>query len=127
MNAIPGQSGFWPSKIACRSNVRDPEQTTDSALYILHNISYTVLMCTRDTVRGGMIAGGLWVDRRHRLASRHQPRRRRDCLGDLVQVDGSDHAWFENRGERCTLLAFVTSESAFDYFRATRSYCLLQR
>src|SRR5664279_6380405 len=90
---------------------------------------------SRETLRGWMIADGLWVDRRHRLASPHQPRRRRDCLGELVQIDGSEHAWFEDRGETCTLLAFVddatsrlmqlrfvASESAFDYFRATRCY-----
>jgi hypothetical protein len=82
-----------------------------------------------------MIADGLWIDRRHRLPSPHQPRRRRDCLGELVQIDGSEHAWFEDRGPTCTLLAFVddatsrlmalrfvTSESAFDYFRTTRAY-----
>jgi len=82
-----------------------------------------------------MIADGLWQDRRHRLPSPHQPRRRRDCLGELVQIDGSEHAWFEDRGAPCTLLAFVddatsrlmqlrfvTSESAFDYFRTTRAY-----
>jgi hypothetical protein len=52
-----------------------------------------------------------------------------------VQIDGSEHAWFEARGDMCTLLAFVddatsqlmqllfvASESAFDYFRATRAY-----
>jgi Winged helix-turn helix len=92
-------------------------------------------LVSRETLRGWMIADGLWVDRRHRLASPHQPRRRRDCLGELVQIDGSEHAWFETRGETCTLLAFVddatsrlmqlrfvASESAFDYFRATRAY-----
>ena len=93
--------------------------------------------CTisRETLRGWMIADGLWTDRRHRLPSPHQPRRRRDCLGELVQIDGSEHAWFEDRGAMCTLLAFVddatsrlmllrfvVSESAFDYFRATRGY-----
>ena len=62
---------------------------------------------SRETLRGWMIADGLWVDRRHRLASPHQPRRRRECLGELVQIDGSEHAWFEDRGEVCTLLAFV--------------------
>src|SRR5271168_1314519 len=92
-------------------------------------------LVSRETLRGWMIADGLWVDRGHRLASPHQPRRRRDCLGELVQIDGSEHAWFETRGETCTLLAFVddatsrlmqlrfvASESAFDYFRATRVY-----
>src|ERR1700686_596369 len=88
-----------------------------------------------ETLRQWMMADGLWVDRRHKLPSPHQPRRRRECLGELVQIDGSEHAWLENRGEMCTLLAFVddatsrlmqlrfvASESAFDYFRATRDY-----
>jgi hypothetical protein len=56
-------------------------------------------------------------------------------LGELVQIDGSEHAWFEDRAEKCTLLAFVddatgrlmhlrfvASESTFDYFRSTRCY-----
>ena len=60
-----------------------------------------------ETLRQWMIADGLWVDRRHRLPSPHQPRRRRECLGELVQIDGSEHAWFEDRGPVCTLLAFV--------------------
>jgi hypothetical protein len=90
---------------------------------------------SRETLRGWMIADGLWQDRRHRLPSPHQPRRRRDCLGELVQIDGSEHAWFEDRGPPCTVLAFVddatsrlmqlrfvTSESTFDYFRTTRAY-----
>jgi hypothetical protein len=88
-----------------------------------------------ETLRQWMMADELWIDRRHKLPSPHQPRRRRECLGELVQIDGSEHAWFENRGEMCTLLAFVddatsrlmqlrfvASESAFDYFRATRDY-----
>jgi hypothetical protein len=65
----------------------------------------------------------------------HQPRYRRDCLGELVQIDGSEHAWFEGRGPKCTLLVyvddatgrlmelrFVDSETSFDYFHATRRY-----
>ena len=41
--------------------------------------------CTisRETLRGWMIAAGLWIDRRHRLPAPHQPRRRRDCFGEL--------------------------------------------
>src|SRR6201994_3959865 len=38
---------------------------------------------SRETLRGWMIADGLWIDRRHRVASPHQPRRRRDCVGEL--------------------------------------------
>src|SRR3954469_18913999 len=41
---------------------------------------------SRETLRFWMIAACLWVDPRHRLPSPHQPRRRRDCLGELVQI-----------------------------------------
>ena len=27
----------------------------------------------------------------------HQPRLRRECFGELIQIDGSDHRWFEDR------------------------------
>ena len=87
-----------------------------------------------ETLRQWMMADELWKDRRHRLPSPHQPRRRRDCVGELVQIDGSEHAWFEDRGAVCTLLAFVddatsrlmmlrfvASESTFNYFRTTRA------
>jgi hypothetical protein len=82
-----------------------------------------------------MTAAGLWIPRRNRLPAVHQPRHRRSCLGELVQIDGSDHEWFEERGPRCSLLVYIDdatgrlmelrfahSESAFDYFAATRSY-----
>jgi transposase len=88
-----------------------------------------------ETVRKWMIADGLWGDRRHRRKRIHQPRPRRDCVGELVQVDGSEHWWFEDRGPQCTLLVFVDdatsrlmhlqfveSESTFSYFHATRAY-----
>jgi hypothetical protein len=35
---------------------------------------------SRETLRGWMIAAGVWQDRRHRLRLPHQPHRRRDCL-----------------------------------------------
>ena len=90
---------------------------------------------SRETLRQWMVADGLWRARKRRRRAVHQPRRRRDCLGDLVQIDGSDHAWFEARGQRCTLLAFiddatsralhlrfVPGESTFEYFRSVRAY-----
>ena len=60
-----------------------------------------------ETVRGLMIQAGLWTPRRDRAPKVHQPRNRRACLGELIQIDGSDHAWFEERGPSCTLLVFV--------------------
>ncbi|HBR0968077.1 TPA: ISNCY family transposase, partial [Klebsiella quasipneumoniae subsp. similipneumoniae] len=64
-----------------------------------------------------------------------QPRYRRACCGELIQIDGCDHHWFENRAPACTALVyvddatsrlmqlrFVKSESTFTYFEATRGY-----
>src|ERR1700680_2456430 len=53
-----------------------------------------------------MVADGLWLSRKQRR-SFHQPRLRRESYGELVQIDGSDHRWFENRGEPCTLPGFM--------------------
>jgi len=93
------------------------------------------LTVSRETLRQWMMAEGLWADRKARAKPIHQPRGRRECLGELVQIDGSRHWWFEDRGPPCTLLVyiddatsrlmhleFVRSETAFDYFRATRAY-----
>jgi hypothetical protein len=88
-----------------------------------------------ETLRQWMIDDGIWLTRRQRKKRVQQPRHRRDCYGELVQIDGSDHHWFEDRGPRCVLLVYVddatgklmalrmcVSESAFSYFHATRSY-----
>jgi hypothetical protein len=82
-----------------------------------------------------MIEVELWVPRSQRTRRVHQPRHRRSCFGELIQIDGCDHEWFEERAPRCTLLVyvddatsrlmglrFVKSESTLDYFEATRSY-----
>jgi Integrase core domain. len=86
-------------------------------------------------VRRIMIDAGFWVPRKLRPPKVHQPRHRRACYGELIQIDGSDHRWFEDRAPACTLLVyvddatgqlmqlhFVPTESTFAYFEATRAY-----
>ena len=65
------------------------------------------LTVSRETLRNWMIADGLWRDRPARRGKVHQPRYRRDCVGELIQLDGSEHRWFEDRGPMCTLLVFI--------------------
>ena len=48
-----------------------------------------------ETLRTWMIAAGLWKAKRSRVRRIHSPRERRSCGGELVQIDGSPHAWFE--------------------------------
>ncbi len=89
---------------------------------------------SRETLRKWMVEAGVWLSRKQRR-SFHQPRLRRECRGELVQIDGSEHRWFEGRGEPCTLLVFiddatsslmqlrfVASESTGSYFEALQGY-----
>ena len=88
-----------------------------------------------ETLRQLMIEAGLWKDRDARRPRPYQPRYRRDCRGELIQIDGSKHWWFEDRGPQCTLLVYiddatselmhlkmVESESTFAYMDATQEY-----
>ncbi len=60
-----------------------------------------------ETLRGWMIRAGLWQAKRRRAQRVHSPRPRRSCLGELVQIDGSHHDWFEGRSAKCCLIAFI--------------------
>lgn len=51
-----------------------------------------------ETVRRIMIDAGFWVPRKLRPPKVHQPRNRCACLGELVQIDSSDHAWHQPTG-----------------------------
>jgi hypothetical protein len=99
----------------------------------LHSLSLGV-----ESVRQLMIAEGLWQPRRARKVVIHQLRERRERLGELVQIDGSPHDWFEGRAPKRTLLvmvddatsrlmhlSFVAAETTFNYFAAVRDYISL--
>ena len=64
------------------------------------------LTVSHEALRKWMRDVGLWQPRKERRTFR-QPRLRRECLCELIQIDGSDHLWFEDRGTACTLLVFV--------------------
>ena len=92
------------------------------------------LVLSTESLRQLMIGDGLWRNRR-RKRNVHQPRERRPYYGELVQIDGSRHDWFESRGPRCTLLVaiddatsaymhllFVKRETTDDYFTFVSGY-----
>jgi hypothetical protein len=53
-----------------------------------------------ETIRQWMIGDGIWPTRSRRRSPAHQPRSRRPCVGELAQIDGCNHEWFEARGPR---------------------------
>lgn len=65
------------------------------------------LKINRETLRRWMMEDGLWKGRPRRRARIHQSRERRSRFGELVQIDGSYHDWFEGRAPKCCLLVFI--------------------
>jgi hypothetical protein len=61
----------------------------------------------KETVRRLQIAVGLWIPRKLRPPKIQQPRMRRACIGELIQIDGCEHHWFEERGPASTALVYV--------------------
>lgn len=60
-----------------------------------------------ETLRQWMAQAGLWETKPRQQRRGHPPRQRRARLGELVQIDASHHDWFEERGQRCCLIAFI--------------------
>lgn len=60
-----------------------------------------------ETVRNLMIKASIWLPKNKRHKRLYQPRYRREGFGGLIQIDGSTHYWFEDKGPRCTLLVYV--------------------
>ncbi|WP_040853551.1 ISNCY family transposase [Phyllobacterium sp. YR531] len=144
-----GEDGLVSKKRGRPSNRRYPEAFRNAVLDIVrehyHDFGPT-LACeklaerhriglSKETLRQWMTQAGLWTSRRERKKRLHQPRNRRECFGELVQIDGSHHWWFEDRGPKCALLVFIDdatgkllhlrfarSENTFDYFHATKAY-----
>jgi len=95
------------------------------------------LTLSAPTLRHAMTEAGLWQPRTSKPKHRDW-RPRRACVGEMVQLDGSDHDWFEGRGPRCVLLVFiddassrilyakfVTVEDTLNLMAAAKAYLLL--
>lgn len=64
-----------------------------------------------ETLRQWMMAQGLWKAKAKRVRLHHS-RDRRPRRGELIQIDGSTHDWFEGRSSKCTLIAFIDDASS---------------
>lgn len=75
---------------------------------------------SRESVRQIMVSEGIWTDRASKpVPAIHQLREPMERRGELVQIDGSEHRWFEGRGPKCALLLFIddaTSEIGHLHF-----------
>lgn len=69
-----------------------------------------------ETLRGWLKSAGLWENRRKRSAHRAW-RARREHVGELVQMDGSHHDWFEGRRPWAVLMVMIDDASNRTYAR----------
>lgn len=113
------------------------ERYADFSVTLAHEqlTNHHGFMYSRETLRGAMMTVGLWTPTRQPIPVIHALRARRASEGELVQVDGSPHRWFEDRGPSCTLLVYIDdatgkllhlmfapSETTNAYFAATKQY-----
>ena len=144
-----GAAGLISKHRGRSSNNRLPAETHKKALNLLktkydgfgptlahEKLTEKEKLCISvESVRQLMIAEQLWKPRKIKRVVTHPLREWRACLGELVQIDGSPHAWFEERAEACVLLVFiddatgkllqllfVESESFFSYCAAAEGY-----
>jgi transposase len=145
---VSGAAGLISKRRGQPSNNRLPEKTINKAQQLLrsryHDFGPTLateklaiegVSLSVETVRQLLIGEGLWKAKVVRRPVIHQLRERRARCGELVQIDGSPHDWFEGRAPKCTLLVFVDdatsrlmylqfveAETTFNYFAGVRSY-----
>ena len=146
---INGPGGLISKKRGHRSNRATSEEVKASALELVdnnyHDYGATLIaekLYERHSIKIGKETMRRWLIQTGRRQERHinpikirQLRARRDCFGELIQMDGSIHDWFEGRGEVCTLLVFiddatsrlvnlmfVPAETTLGYFAALNDY-----
>jgi hypothetical protein len=144
-----GAAGLISKKCGQPSNNRLNLETRQQAIDLLYKHYYDFgptlaheklverhhLKLSKETVRKLMIAEGLWKAKKARKVMIHPMRERRACFGELVQIDGSPHKWFEERAPACNLLVliddasgrlvelfFTPAETTFGYWAALRRY-----
>jgi transposase len=144
-----GAAGLISQQRGKASHNRLSEETEQAAVDLLHSryadfgptlaqeklVEKDGLKISVSCVRKLMIEEELWKAKKARKVEAYQMRERRTCFGELVQIDGSPHDWFEGRAPACTLLVFiddatgklvqllfVESESFFSYCRAAEDY-----
>ena len=115
-----GDAGLVHQGRGRKSNRRRPdnERKRAIALYNKRYVGFGPLLASEhlatdhgivvdhETLRQWLLVAGVWKSRRrrevHRAARERRPRR-----GDLVQIDGSEHDWFEGRGPRVVLMVMI--------------------
>lgn len=109
------------------SNNRIPDKETAKIKILLHKHFadfkptfaaeklFELYAISRDpkTIRSIMITEKLWMPRKGRKREEHRSwRPRKECIGEMIQFDGSYHDWLEGRGETPKQCLLATIDDA---------------
>jgi transposase len=78
-------------------------------LFELHDIKLS-----DETIRKILLEEGL-LQRKRKTKARKQLRERKPCFGEMLQLDGSHHDWFEKRRDKAVLMAFIDDATGMVY------------
>ena len=118
---VDGLAGLVSKKRGSASNRRLDEATCTTAVSLIgtHYRDFgPTLACEKlaerhelhlsvESARQMMIKAGYWRAKKGGTVCTHPMRERRARFGEMIQIDGSPHDWFEGRGDYCTLLVFI--------------------
>jgi hypothetical protein len=106
-----------PAELADRVIKRHQERYPDfGPTLACEKLAEDGLVLSPDTLTALLKERNLWQRRRRR--GRHRRRReRRACLGEMVQMDGSHHDWFEGRSGKCVLMVMIDDATNLSYAR----------
>ncbi len=116
-----GEEGLISRKRGQASNRKIPDDMKQKAMTLLRTkyegfgptlaseqlAERDSLRVSNETLRQWMITEGMLRPKKRKEQKIYQRRTRRSRFGELLQGDGSPHAWFEDRGEKCVFLQFV--------------------
>jgi len=71
---------------------------------------------SKETVRTWLMGSGQWQKGR-KVRTYRQWRERKSCFGEMLQLDGSHHDWFEGRRLKCVLMAYIDDATSKVYGR----------
>ncbi|MDP3049631.1 MAG: ISNCY family transposase [Thermodesulfovibrionales bacterium] len=117
---VEGDVGIIHKARGKESNRRLPKKIKDKAIKIYREklkgfgptlaseklLEMEGIEINEDTLRKWLITSGDWQkirkSRKHR-----QWRERKHHVGEMIQIDGSNHDWFEGRGPECVLMGYI--------------------
>ncbi len=125
-----GDIGIVHKSRGKESNRKLPKKLTDRVVY-LYQQKYQgfgpTLFCEKlaeledihisdETARKWLIEAGHWEKGRKKRQHRRW-RQRKEHYGEMLQMDGSHHDWFEGRGTECVLMAYIDDATNRVYCR----------